>query len=247
MLIVVVAPIVGILNVALRPYWTTYIGPKGLSWQNFRLVLHDSFATTSIKNSLELALIGASAGIALALLIGYTVQRSNIRGRAVLDYVATIPLAIPGTVFGASLLYFFLDGPVVLYGTDTLLLIAYIGHFLPQGFRTVSAALAQTSPELEESAMVCGSGWLRTMRTVTFPLVRPAIASGWIFLFILMSREVAMSALLGSAKTSVMSLEVISLWVNGPLAELAAFSVVILLISTVMTAAAQLIGNRRRL
>ena len=247
-LLVVVAPILAILNVSLRPFWTASdLGASNLTWANYRLVMRDPIAIPSIENSLKLALIGATIGIAIAILIGYTVQRSRIRGRGILDYAATIPIAVPGTVFGASLLIFFLDGPIVLYGTTALLLIAYIAYYLPQGVRTVTASLVQSSTELEEAAMVCGSGWLGAMRRVTLPIIRPAIASGWIFLFVLMSREVAMSALLANAGTNVMSVEVISLWANGPLPELAAFSVIVLLISACLTFVAQFIGNRGRI
>jgi iron(III) transport system permease protein len=246
-LLVVVAPILAILNVALRPYWTTDVSLKGLTWHNFGLVFQDPVAMLSVENSLKLAFVGASVGIVIAVLIAYTVQRSKVRGRRVLDYAATIPLAIPGTVFGASLLIFFLDGPVVLYGTNLLLIIAYVAYFLPQGFRTSSAALAQTSPELEEAAVVCGSGWLRSLGKITMPIIRPSVASAWVFLFILMSREVAMSALLASAQTSVISFAMISMWSSGSLSELAAYSVVILLISAGLTIIAQFVGNWRRI
>lgn len=243
----VVVPIIAIFNVSLRRYWTANLGLHGVTWSNYSLVFHDSIAVSSVRNSLELAFIGASVGMLLAVLIAQTVQRSKVRGRSALDYISTIPLAIPGTVFGASLLIFFLNGPIVLYGSDLLLLIAYIAFFLPQGFRTASASLAQLSPELEESAMVCGSGWFGAMRSVTLPLLTPAIASGWIFMFILISREVSMSALLASDNTTVMSVAIINFWQNGYLPELAAFSVIVLLISAVLTVLAQVIGNRRRL
>jgi ABC-type Fe3+ transport system permease subunit len=66
-------------------------------------------------------------------------------------------------------------------------------------------------------------------------------------MFILISREVSMSALLANDNTTVMSVAIINFWQNGYLPELAAFSIIVLVISAVLTVLAQLIGNRRRL
>lgn len=58
------------------------------------------------------------------------------------------------------------------------LIFVYMLYMVPQVYLTVSAALRNIDPAIEEAARVSGSGRLRTLRTVTFPAVRPAILSG---------------------------------------------------------------------
>src|SRR5690606_17435917 len=129
-----------------------------------------------------------------------------------------------------------------LYGSNALLIIAYVANFLPHGVRTANAGFHQVSREMDESAAICGSPWLTTFRRITLPLVAPSLAGGWIFLFILMSREVSASVMVASPGTPVISLVVLDLWGNGHVPRLAAYSIGVLVLSTVFTLVAIRLG-----
>jgi iron(III) transport system permease protein len=121
-----------------------------------------------------------------------------------------------------------------IYGTIGVLLIAYVTHYLPFGVRAAGAALRQLHPELEEAARVAGASWSRTIRTVTLPLVQPALLSAWGLLFIMAMQEVSSSILLYSSRSLVLSVAVFDLWENGDPSDVAALGFVQLAISAVV-------------
>jgi iron(III) transport system permease protein len=86
--------------------------------------------------------------------------------------------------------------------------------------------LRQLHPELEEAARVAGAGWLRTMRKVTLPLVRPALLASWILLVVMAMQEVSSSILLYTSRSVVLSVAVFDLWENGNPGDVAALGFV---------------------
>ncbi|TDE10177.1 ABC transporter permease [Jiangella asiatica] len=244
-LITVVLPAFALLNVSVRRHWSATLSLEGVTLDNFTW-LTDGFnlATESMLNSGRLSVIGATIGMLLSVLIAYTVVRSRLKGRSVLDYLATFPSAVPATVLGAGLLMIYLGPPIALYGSNVLLLIAYVAHFLPQGTRTATAAFHQISPEMDEASYVCGASWPTTFRRIAVPLIGPIVAGGWLFLFVLMSRELSASVLIASPSTPVVSVVILDLWGNGSVPQLAAVSMVVLVLSAILTMVVQRVGNR---
>ena len=69
-----------------------------------------------------------------------------------LDYASLIPLGLPGIVMAVALIQFWLSTPFPLYGTLAILLLAYVGRYIPLGVRAANSSLRQIDPSLEESA-----------------------------------------------------------------------------------------------
>ncbi|GAA0935188.1 iron ABC transporter permease [Pseudonocardia zijingensis] len=243
--IAVILPMFALVNLSVRTYWAPTVGFDGLTLDNFRWVF-DGYNRTveSIFNSGYLSFVGATLGMLLSVLIAFIVVRGRVKGRRALDYLATFPAAVPATVLGAGLLMIYLGPPIALYGTNALLIIAYVAHLLPQGTRTATAAFQQVGSEMDEASFVCGAGWTTTFRRIVLPLVAPLIAGGWIFLFVLMTREVSASVLIASPQTPVVSIVLLDLWGNGDVPRLAAFSVVVIALCAVLTVLVQRFGHR---
>lgn len=242
--VAVVGPLIALVNVSLRPFWSTDLSLETVTFASFQQIAARSIVWESLGNSLWLAFCGATIGMLLATMTTYTIMRTKIRARNIIDYAAMLPVAVPATVLGAALLLFFLEPPLALYGTNALLIIAYVANFLPHGTRSSNAAFGQVGSELEEAALACGSSWLTALRRITLPLVGPGIAAGWVFLFVLMSREVSASALLAGPQTPVMAITLLDLWLGGRMPQLAAFSLLVLAVSAVMTIAALWVGEK---
>ncbi len=58
-----------------------------------------------------------------------------------------------------ALIQFWLAMPLALYGTLAILLLAYVGRYIPLGVRAANASLRQIDPSLEESAQILGASW----------------------------------------------------------------------------------------
>src|SRR6202012_4937702 len=128
--------------------------------------------------------------------IGWIDLRTRIPGRRLLDYFALIPLGLPGIVVAVALIQFWLAMPLALYGTLAILLLAYVGRYIPLGVRAANTSLRQIDPSLEESAQILGASWLTTMREVSLPLIRPGLFAGWLLVFVPAIQELSASILL---------------------------------------------------
>ena len=164
-------------------------------------------AINGIKNSAILALSGATMGMVLSLLIVQGLIRTKLRGHRVVDLITSLPVGIPGIVLAMGVLLIAIRTP--LYGSLTILLFAYLLHFLPLGVRSVSGVMIAVSAELEEASRACGAGYFKTLLRVAVPLVKPGLEAGWILLFVLFLRELPMSVLLYQSGSEVMS---VALW-----------------------------------
>ncbi len=194
--------------------------------EHVRAVLETPLLRRGVVNSVLLAFGGATLGCLWAFLIAHIVHRSRLRGRKMLDLMSYLPVSVPGIALGLALLWGYLATPGLsqLYGTHWILLIAYMTVTLPFAVRTVSAAMLQIDPELEEASRMHGAGLLRTWWHVLVPLMRPGLVGAWTLLFILVVREVGASVLLYTSDSVVLSVLVIDHWNSGVLGLVAAMS-----------------------
>ncbi len=155
---------------------------KNLTLANYKFILFEYNVTQrAIMNSLFLAIVAATFAVLLGAVIGWIDLRTKIPGRKVLDYASLIPLGLPGIVMAVALIQFWLAMPLALYGTLTILLLAYVGRYIPLGVRAANASLRQVDQSLEESAQILGANWTTTMREITLPLIRPGLFAGWLW------------------------------------------------------------------
>ena len=225
LLLSIALPYGALVFTSFQPYLSFAFEPTQWTLKQYDDVLFNNPDTVrAVKNSFILAAGGATATICLALVVSYVVNRTRLSARYFLDYLATLPAAVPAVVFAVALLWSYIFLPLPIYGTIWMLLIAYVSHYIPFGVRAASAGLAQISPALEESARIHGATWLATLRRIVIPLVKPALMAGWILLFVEFIRSLSLSILLYSNDSIVMPVVIYELYESGAYPALSAFS-----------------------
>jgi iron(III) transport system permease protein len=146
-------------------------------------------------------------------IVAYVLQRSQMPGRHLLEYVTAIPIGMPGIVLGLGIMWAYITWPI--WGTVWILVLAYITLYMPYGVRALGATLMQIHPELEESSRVHRATWLMTFRRIVLPLLRSGIYSTWILLFIIFVREISTAVLLTSVNTQVFPVMIFQEWTAG--------------------------------
>ena len=180
----------------------------------------------------------------LTAVVSWVVLRTRARGRRLLDLLAFTPIVIPGLVLGLALSFVYLRVPLPIYGTLLILLIAYCTRYLPYGMRYSSAAMAQMSPELEESAAVSGASWFQTFRRILLPLMSSGILAGWVYILVVSFRELSSTILLYSPGKEVLSVLIWEQFENGQFTTLAALGVCMVLILMLLVSIAYRFGAR---
>ena len=193
-----------------------------------------------------LATAAASIAVVLGAIISWIDIRTRAPGRRLLDYAALIPLGLPGIVMAVALIQFWLTMPIALYGTLTILLLAYVGRYIPLGVRAANASLRQIDPSLEESARMLGAGWGRTLREITLPLIRPGLFAGWLLVFVPVIQELSASILLFSSSSITLAVAVYNLYETGYTEPVAALAMVNMAIISTALLARQLARTSRR-
>ncbi|HXG53682.1 MAG TPA: iron ABC transporter permease [candidate division Zixibacteria bacterium] len=222
---------------------------------NYQYILTYPLAITAFKNSFYLSLGSATLVMLLTSVIAWITVRTRIPGRAFLDNMTFIPIAMPGIVLGVSLIWVYLTlarvaessrflGFLNLYGTIWVLLLAYITKFMPYGIRAASASMIQINKELEEASMTAGGTWFQTFKKVILPLLMPGFTAGWIYISIIALRELSTSILLYSYNSTVLSIMAFDLWEGGQYTYVCALGVLMVLLLVAMAFTARKLGAK---
>jgi iron(III) transport system permease protein len=208
---------------------------------NINFVFFELSATKlAMQNTFTLGLMAATCGTLLALVVSYLTARAAVPGHRVLGFLATAPIAIPGIVLGVGLFLAYTRGPVVLYGTLWILLLAYVTIELPAAYQQLQASFRSLAPELEEASRILGATRLATLRDITAPLLGPSLVATWCFIFVAVVRELSAAVILFTSQTKVLSVLIFDLKESGDLAAIAVLGLTML----VLTAAVIIAANR---
>jgi iron(III) transport system permease protein len=198
---VAVLPHLGVVLIASSKDWYASVLPKGFTLDNYRAALGHELTVPAIANSLKFASVSTVLDVFLGVAIAYVVVRTKMAGRHVLDFMAMLPLAVPGIVLAFGYLamsqegrFFHFINPV--QNPTVLLIIAYSLRRLPYVVRSAAAGFQQTSVTLEEAAENLGCPPLRAMIKVTLPLIAANLMAGALLAFAFAMLEVSDSVIL---------------------------------------------------
>lgn len=245
-LVALVLPLVGLLLVALSPYWSASIDWNGLTFDNFRAL----FDTPDIVDSIVTSIVTSSIAVVFCVPIGFVLATLLVRGRRhrVLrilgDLVSALPLGIPAVIFGVGFLLTYTQPPLILYGTRTVIVLVYIVLMVPFATRLQMTALLALGETYAEASATSGAGALATNRHIILPLMRPAVLSAVALMFILLTHEFAASLLVRSATTQVMGTRLFDLWANGSYPLVAAMALVMTAVTGLGVVIAMIVGGR---
>jgi iron(III) transport system permease protein len=217
---------------------------QNLTLDSYRFILSYPNLGRTVLNSVFLSFSAATIVMLVTSVICWIVVKTNIRGRWLLDNVASLPIVFPGLVLGLAIMIFYLNVDVGVYGTIWIMLLAYITRFMPYGLRYSTTSMLQIHKELEESAAMSGASWSTTFRRVILPLLKPGLLAGWIYVMIVSIRELSTSILLYSPDTQVVSIVIWELWENGQYVELSALGVLFIIALFMLVLAAQWVGKK---
>jgi iron(III) transport system permease protein len=232
-------PYGALLNAALSRLPSQLVTLETITLHNIRFVFLELSATKlAMKNTFLLGVLAATCATLLAVVVAYLTARAAVAGHKILGFLATAPIAIPGIVLGVGLFLAYTRGPVVLYGTLWILLLAYVTIELPAAYQQLQAAFRALAPELEEAGRVLGASRMRTLRDITAPLLGPSLVATWCFVFVAVVRELSAAVILFTSETKVLSVLIFDLKESGDLAAIAVLGLSMLILTAAVIVAA---------
>jgi len=242
----VILPVFVLLWSSFIPYYgvPSWELVEKMTWANYKYIINYPLAATAFKNSFYLSVGSATLVMLLTSVISWVTVKTKLPGRAFLDSMAFIPIAMPGIVLGVSLIWVYLTIPIPIYGTIWVLLLAYMTKYIPYGIRAASASMIQINKELEEASLTAGGTWFQTFRKIILPLLMPGFTAGWIYISIIALRELSTSILLYSYNSTVLSIMAFDLWEGGQYTYVCALGVLMVILLVSMAAVARKLGAK---
>ena len=170
----------------------------------------------------------AAASTALTVLVGmpaaWVFARFDFPGRRTLRALATVPFILPTVVVASAFLALLgprspinaaLEGvfglsrpPIRLDGSIWAILLASVFYNVAVVLRLVGGLWSHLDPRAEEAARVLGATPWRAFREVTWPLLRPAVASAASIVFLFTVTSFGLVLLLGGPGQSTLEVEI---------------------------------------
>ncbi|MDO5527978.1 MAG: iron ABC transporter permease [Paracoccus sp. (in: a-proteobacteria)] len=243
-----VLPIIALTATALVPALGVPLGLETASLSNFERAWASPAVRRAFANSFALAGAAGALSAIVAILLGWLAVTARSRLARAVSWLADTAFVVPGTVLAVAMILVYLRPlpllNISLYGSFAILLIAYLGRFLPMALRPVEAAIAASDPALDEAARIAGAGPLRRIMRIAAPALAPSAFAGAVLIFMTAVNELTLSALLWSAGNETIGVQIFSMQYEGNSTGAAALSVMVLLLVGGLVLLTDLLGRR---
>ncbi|MBQ9564710.1 MAG: iron ABC transporter permease [Synergistaceae bacterium] len=180
--------------------FSSFFGPDGFTLAAFRRIYAYPLNWNALRNTLVTAGLSMVFGVAIAFPLAWLVGRTDMYGRRFFRTLFVMTYMVPPYV--GAMAWLRLLNPKV--GTLNLLLADLFGlaenpfniytvsglvwvlttFYYPYAFITISRAMEKMDPSLEEASKISGASPLKTVMTVTFPVMLPSIVAAGLLVFV---------------------------------------------------------------
>lgn len=228
---------------------------SGFSLKWYGALLHDDELLTAAWLSLKIALLTATASVAIGTWAGFVLARmGRFRGFTLYAAMINAPLVIPEVIQGISLLLLFVAmqqtfgwpagrGWLTIWIGHVMLCVSYVAII-------VQSRVKEMNKSLEEAALDLGATPLKVFFVVTLPLISQALLSGWLLSFTLSIDDLVLSAFLSGPGSTTLPLVVFSrvrLGLNPEMNALATLFITAVTIGVIVVNRMMIARERRRI
>ena len=172
------------------------------NWSNLISIAYNSFFISSIA---------ALAIILISIFIAISIKFDGFKGFTFLSTIAGVGYAFPGTILALGTLFFItiiqdsvnnffnifgVDINLVLIGSYTALIFAYVSRFNAVAFGAINSGINRIPPNMIEASQTLGHSFIFSIKNVILPLLRPSIITAAILSFVDIIKELPITLLL---------------------------------------------------
>jgi iron(III) transport system permease protein len=227
----------------------TGFGPGTFSVENFVEAYSGWHVLRLLRNSLIFAMASAVITFIMGASVAWAVERTDAPGANLFHTLALLSFAIPGLLIAMAWIFIF--SPNIGWGNGLLKSVFGLGeapmniysmlgmawalssHYFPLAYLALRPALRVLDTRMEEAGLMSGGNYAQVLARVTFPLMRPAILSALLLLFVMGMASYEVPRLIGRpARIDVFTTEIQGAIISAPpaLGVASALSLALLLI-----------------
>lgn len=179
--------------IVLAPLSAVFLKTATASWAHFWQTISSPAVVASYRLSFGASLAAAVVNAVFGLVVAWVLVRYRFPGKRLVDALVDLPFALPTAVAGIALTSLYTETGwigrmlasfgirVAFTPLGVFVALVFIG--LPFVVRSVQPVLEDVDPEIEEAAASLGAGGWLTFTRVVFPLLRPALLTGFAMAF----------------------------------------------------------------
>lgn len=212
-------------------------------------------------NTVTLSALATVLAVAFALVVVYAARVGRGAAPRLLVRTASLGYAVPGTVLAIGLLpvitgieavvdsgasrFVGVSTGLFLLGSGAAVVYAYVARFLTISAGSIEAGFSRVSPSIDAAARTLGAGAARTLFRVHMPMLRPAIATGALLVFVDCMKELPATLLLRPLGFETLATHLYGEAVRGTYEEAAVAALLIVAVGLVPVIILTRVGARR--
>lgn len=216
---------------------------SGFSTKWYVALFHDKAFLNAAWITLKVAVMSSTVATFLGTIAAIVLVRSGrFVGRTLFSGMIYAPLVMPDVITGLSLLLLF-----IAIGFDrgvTTIVLAHITFSMCFVSVVVSARLQSFDQSLEEAALDLGCTPFDAFRSVTLPIIAPAVISGWLLAFTLSLDDLVISSFTSGPSSTTLPIKIFSAVRLGVNPEINALSTIMISIVSVGVITTSLLTKR---
>ncbi|MCM0608138.1 MAG: sulfate ABC transporter permease subunit CysT [Ideonella sp. WA131b] len=176
--------------IVLIPLSAAFLKTFTMTWQQFLDATTTPRVMASYRLTFGASFLAAALNAVFGLLIAWMLVRYSFPGKRIVDALVDLPFALPTAVAGIALTAIWAQNgtlgqwlPFKVSFTPIGVWVALVFIGLPFVVRTVQPVLEDVNRELEEVAATLGANRWQTFSRVVFPIVAPALLTGFALAF----------------------------------------------------------------
>ena len=176
--------------IVLIPLSAAFLKTFTMDWPTFWDTVTSPRVMASYRLTFGASLAAALLNAVFGLLVAWVLVRYQFFGKRIIDALVDLPFALPTAVAGIALTAIYAQNgwigqwlPFKVSFTPVGVFVALVFIGLPFVVRTVQPVLEDLSRELEEAAATLGANRWKTFSKVIFPIVMPALLTGFALAF----------------------------------------------------------------
>jgi ABC-type spermidine/putrescine transport system permease subunit II len=201
-LLFLLAPVAVLVPMSLGSAEIAEFPPRTLSLEQYRRFLDSRPWRDAVGTSVRVALATTVAATTLGTMAAFGLARGGFRGRAVLSALLIAPRFVP--VIITALAFYALFARLRLVGSEWGLILAHTILACPYVVIIVSAALRGVDRSLEQASQTLGASPLRTVLSITLPLIRPGLVSAAVVAFITSFDEIVVAIFISGTRAATL-------------------------------------------
>jgi len=244
-LVFLASPLLVVVGVSVNRPKRLLFPPEGFSLQWYgEIFTHDGW-TNALLNSAAIAVVAGTLAVAIALPLAlYIRQRGGFLGRA-LFALGIAPFMLPPVVSALGFMVFWIAAG--FHGHILATMVSHAVFLVALPLVTISLGLETIDRTLVEAARTMGADSRTVFRTITFPLVRPYVISGFAFAIVLSLNEYIIAYMVAGFTAETLPIKIFNSLRYGYTPVMASVAVLFVMTAVAVFGAVAWFGNLPRL